>query len=155
VFVEDALAIWPIFDDARLRPAIFYADPPYSKEHYSRFYHVLESLERYDYPEAVGVGRYRTDRFTTPLSTNTGALSAMNNLLVEIAKRDGVLVLSYPSTGLLTRDLQIDIAELLRSHFRRVRLVISWDSRHSTLGARHGSARQYVREFVWTAASAR
>jgi adenine-specific DNA-methyltransferase len=30
---------------------IIYADPPYSKAQYSRYYHVLESIVLYDYPE--------------------------------------------------------------------------------------------------------
>ena len=29
----------------------FYLDPPYTIDHYSRFYHVLETLVEYDYPE--------------------------------------------------------------------------------------------------------
>ena len=50
----------------------FYLDPPYTIDHYSRFYHVLETLVEYDYPELEektirGIkylmnGRYRDDR---------------------------------------------------------------------------------------------
>ena len=39
-----------------------YADPPYTKDHYSRFYHVYETLYRYDFPDSEGAGRYRPDR---------------------------------------------------------------------------------------------
>lgn len=43
---------------------VVYADPPYTADNYSRFYHALEVLTRYDYPElelragSVTKGRY-------------------------------------------------------------------------------------------------
>src|SRR5690606_24128372 len=39
--------------------SIIYADPPYQFVHYSRFYHALETLAKYDYPELKFKGRYR------------------------------------------------------------------------------------------------
>jgi hypothetical protein len=63
VFNEDALQLWPLLDSIRLKAdPIFYADPPYSKEHYSRYYHVLETLTSYDYPEAIGARHERSHR---------------------------------------------------------------------------------------------
>ena len=41
---------------------LVYADPPYSFVHYSRFYHAVESLIKYDYNIPEFKGRYRTDR---------------------------------------------------------------------------------------------
>jgi 16S rRNA G966 N2-methylase RsmD len=38
-------------------PDLVYLDPPYTMDHYSRFYHVLEVLSRYDYPELERDGR--------------------------------------------------------------------------------------------------
>ncbi len=151
VLIADALTIWPQLDEAGLGPAVFYVDPPYSKEQYSRFYHVLETLELYDYPESFGVGRYRPDRFATPLATKSGVLSATRTLLSSIAERSGILLLSYPSTGLLTADLGIDVDALLGEYFDNVRLAIDVPSRHSTLGGRHGSSRHEVVEYVWAA----
>lgn len=34
-----------------------YADPPYTRDQYHRYYHVYESMYRYDFPEARGEGR--------------------------------------------------------------------------------------------------
>ena len=147
----DALEIWGKLDDAKLGPAIFYADPPYSKEQYSRFYHVLESLELYDYPDSTGIGRYRSDRLMTPLAQKSGVLGATKDICKEISDREGILLLSYPSTGLLTRDLEIDIAALLAEFFDDVKLPISATSAHSTLGGRHGKAKRSVTEYVWIA----
>jgi adenine-specific DNA-methyltransferase len=151
VLTRDALTIWPTLDDAGLGPAIFYADPPYSKEHYSRYYHVLESLERYDYPTSSGAGRYRSDRFNSSLATKSGVLEAATTLFREISDREGMLVLSYPSTGLLTGVLGINLTDLLNQYFNDVDLVISQASTHSTLGGRHGKSHHSVVEYVWTA----
>ena len=49
---------------------LVYADPPYFEEHYSRYYHVLNTLCLYDYPSLAvnpqthefSAGRYREDR---------------------------------------------------------------------------------------------
>ncbi len=151
VLTCDALEIWPKLDAEALPQAVFYADPPYSKEQYSRFYHVLETLELYDYPETSGVGRYRPDRLNTPLAQKSGVLHATRGICSEIAAREGVLLLSYPSSGLLTEDLGVDIAALLGEYFQKVELPIARPSKHSTLGARHGSASRDVTEFVWLA----
>jgi len=152
VFHSDALELWDEFDRVKpSAPAVFYADPPYSKEHYSRYYHVLESLDRYDYPEASGTGRYRQDRFRTSFSIKSEVAGAVESLASAISARDGTLLLSYPSSGLLTCALEVDVAEMLRAYFSDVRLVIQAEAAHSTLGGRHGSSHQEVLEYVWLA----
>lgn len=151
VFQRDALKIWPTLDKLDLGPAVYYADPPYSKEHYSRFYHVLETLTRYDYPQAEGVGRYRSDRFQAPFALKTKVEAAFGTLCEKIAERQSTLILSYPSSGLLTAGLGRDIGELLGEHFGSVRLALQTQAQHSTLGARHGPQQQQVTEYVWVA----
>jgi adenine-specific DNA-methyltransferase len=148
---RDALTIWPELDALDVGPAIYYADPPYSKDHYSRYYHVLETLTRYDYPDADGAGRYRPDRFRSTFAVKTEVVGSVRTIAREVAARDGVLLLSYPSTGLLTAQLGIDPAALLGEYFADVQLAISRAARHSTLGARHGAAGQDVVEYVWAA----
>lgn len=147
----DALQIWDELDALDVGPAIYYADPPYSKEHYSRYYHVLETLTRYDYPEAVGAGRYRPDRFRSTFAIKTEVAESVRTLATRIAEREGVFLLSYPSTGLLTARLGIDPLALLGEYFDDVTLVIERSARHSTLGGRHGAAGQDVVEYVWAA----
>lgn len=148
VLEGDALDVCAKADRADLQPALFYADPPYSKDHYSRYYHVLETLERYDYPDAVGIGRYRPDRFATRFSVASEVLGATNEMLSGIAARDGAVLFSYPSTGLLTRRLGVDLSELLHGHFRQVATVITEPTRHSTLGAGHGESSTAATEYV-------
>lgn len=54
-------------------PVCVYLDPPYTRDEYSRYYHVLETLVLYDYPVVGGKARIRArgtvGRFASPLST--------------------------------------------------------------------------------------
>lgn len=130
--------------------AVVYADPPYSKNQYSRFYHVLETVTRYDYPPAIGRGRYRPDRFGTPFSTATGVVAAFDRLAAGVAATGSTLVLSYPSQGMLsTRGT--DPNTVLSRHFGSVSLELRRPARHSSLGARHGAASAPVDEMVYVA----
>ena len=54
---------------------LIYIDPPYTNAHYSRFYHVLETLVVYDYPELEYFGRYRNDRFQSPFCIKSEAVT--------------------------------------------------------------------------------
>jgi adenine-specific DNA-methyltransferase len=151
VLQSDALTIWEELDDVGFEDGIVYADPPYSKDHYSRYYHVLETLTLYDYPSAFGKGRYRPDRFATPFSLKTCVAAAMDDLCAAVAERGCTFVLSYPSNGLLNAGCGVDPGDVLDKHFRRVRLLMRRPTGHSTLGARHGSARNTVDELLWVA----
>jgi adenine-specific DNA-methyltransferase len=151
VLQHDALAIWEDLDKLGFEDGIVYADPPYSKDHYSRYYHVLETLTRYDHPSAVGKGRYRPDRFATPFSLKTCVEGAMDDLCGAVAERGCTLVLSYPSNGLLNAGCGVDPGDLLHEHFSHVDLLMRQPTSHSTLGARHGSARNAVDELLWVA----
>jgi adenine-specific DNA-methyltransferase len=151
VFHSDALELWPLLDAAHLGPAVFYADPPYSKEHYSRYYHVLETMERYDYPALSGAGRYRPDRFASGFAIKSKVLSQTRKLFECIAARKDAMLLSYPTSGLLTDKLGVDLSALLGEYFADVERVVARDSSHSTLGARHGASTTGVVEYVWWA----
>lgn len=78
-----------------------YADPRYTRDQYSRYYHVYETLYRYDYPDARGKGRVRSDRFSTDFCRKRSVVSAFQALFDAVAELGVPLVLSYPSAGLL------------------------------------------------------
>ncbi len=86
---------------------IIYADPPYASVHYSRFYHALETLVRYDYPDVKYKGRYRTDRHQSPFSIKTQVGIAFKNLFENVLSGEHSMVLSYSDTGM------IDLYELI------------------------------------------
>lgn len=151
VYRSDALLLWPNLDAAGIKNAIVYADPPYGKDQYSRYYHVLESLVRYDYPQASGMGRYRPNRFTTPFSLKTKVVGAFEDLFGAIAERDWTLILSYPDSGLLHETDGPGVDELLNDAFNRVEKPMITPFSHSTLGGRHGNAQKAAEEHVWVA----
>ena len=80
---------------------IIYADPPYAFVHYSRFYHVLETLVKYDNPEVKYKGRYRTDRHQSPFSIKTKVKDAFRSMFTKVVKGEHSLVLSYSNTGMI------------------------------------------------------
>lgn len=148
VLRRNAVKIWNELKRRGFSDGVIYADPPYSKDHYSRFYHVLETLVLYDYPASDGVGRYRPNRFATPFSLRTQVVKAFEELSRGVAGTGSSMLLSYPTNGLLDcRELQ----RLLRKSFTHVDLGLCRPVSHSTLGGRHGSASNNVRELVFIA----
>lgn len=131
---------------------VVYCDPPYTSDQYSRYYHIWETLIEYDYPVVTGAGRYRADRFSTPFSIKTKAVSAMTDLIASISESGSDMVLSYPSNGLIY-DAGGDPESILNQHFKTVKLSLDFDHNHSTFGASKGSAKSIVREQVFHASN--
>ena len=61
-FRREAIRLLQELPQSKTRPSVVYADPPYTRDHYSRYYHLLDTLLLYDYPDPVGKGQYRLDR---------------------------------------------------------------------------------------------
>jgi adenine-specific DNA-methyltransferase len=91
---------------------LVYLDPPYTTDNYSRFYHVLETLARYDYPELqcrgeeLTKGRYplREERFTSDFCSGSQVENAFRKVAEDCVRRGAHLLISYSGdTGLLTK----------------------------------------------------
>jgi adenine-specific DNA-methyltransferase len=111
-----------------------YADPPYAPVHYSRFYHALETLVKYDYPPIEHKGRYRTDRHQSPFSQKTNALGAFGKLYDGILAKKSQLVLSYSDSGVVGIE---EIKRLAEEKFAGEDYEVSvqtLDHKHSTMG---------------------
>jgi adenine-specific DNA-methyltransferase len=132
------------------RNFVIYADPPYSKAQYSRYYHVLESLILYDYPECDSKGRYRRERFQTNFSRSAGVVDAMTEFVKAAAELQAPLYMSYPRHGLLS-DAGGDLRSILKEHYKFVRLVAHEPLNHSTLGGAPGKASIRALEDVYYA----
>ena len=84
---------------------VIYADPPYTRYHYSRYYHVLETICKRDNPAVTttfpngqgGISRaiYREGRHQSPFCIKNQAEEAFNNLFNGIHDLNVPLVLSY------------------------------------------------------------
>src|SRR5690606_18929617 len=103
VFNADALDLMRRMYLFGPRPSIVYADPPYTKDQYSRYYHLWETLVLYDYPKITGKGRYREGRFQTEFAVKSKVVPAMNALAQLASMMHSDLVLSYPKYGLLSK----------------------------------------------------
>ena len=150
VFLSDANELLGDLTDTGQGPAVIYADPPYTSDHYSRYYHLYETLLLYDYPQSKAMGRYRPDRFFSQYSTKTKVEAAMNHLIGGCARIGSHLVLSYPEHGLLP-DSQNVITSLIRKHFGSVGPVTRLDHFHSSLGGSKGQEKYPVKELIFTA----
>jgi adenine-specific DNA methylase len=82
---------------------LIYLDAPYTREAYSRYYHILETLCDYNYPSCTGNGLIPSpsERFTSDFSTRN--IDRLNTLFVqmitEILKNDWKCAWSYSNTA--------------------------------------------------------
>ncbi|MDE0961054.1 MAG: DNA adenine methylase [Planctomycetota bacterium] len=90
---------------------LVYLDPPYTADNYSRFYHVLETLVAYDYPElesrggSLTKGRYPKQeiRFRSDFCSSVRVEGAFRRVAHACKERNSRLLISYSTdTGLLT-----------------------------------------------------
>lgn len=132
---------------------LVFADPPYSGVHYSRFYHVLETITRGDEFEPEGRGRYPAieNRPSSAFSKKSEASSAAIELLTCCAEKKLTLVLTFPtedaSNGLTAKDF-IKIGRPIFSKIQTEEV----NSDFSTLGGnkKHREARKLCGESIIT-----
>jgi adenine-specific DNA-methyltransferase len=117
---------------------LVFIDPPYSGVHYSRFYHVLESIASGQPGAVSGVGRYPEERKRprSRYSIQTQSGNAIRQLLETTASRGARVIITFPdhqcSNGLSGQRVQ----SIASQFFRTKRKVVS--SRFSTLGGTSG-----------------
>lgn len=84
---------------------IVYLDAPYKRDEYSRYYHVLETLVKYDYPESENKGRMRSkktgERFITEFFTKNiqKVEECFEKIILEVLEKGYVCVWSYSDNG--------------------------------------------------------
>lgn len=125
----------------------FYLDPPYTIDHYSRFYHVLETLIKYDYPEMqekivngksmLMNGRYRNDRFQSKFSIQTEGQIELEKVISKIYDLKANLVLSYSESDIskMTRSRVINkerLMQIIYKYYKNVK-VLNLDHRYRKL----------------------
>lgn len=147
-FVTDAIELIASKTLKEDPPSLVYADPPYTKDQYSRYYHIFETLIRYDYPMIGGKAGYRAGRFTSGFSLRGRVFTSFDGLLKGIAETGASVVLSYPEVGLLG-DSRSTIIKMGRKYFRRFQLSKAINYSHSTMGASKGFERKKVKELLF------
>src|SRR6266542_2197687 len=150
VFQNDAVSLLEALWVANLHPAAIYAAPPYTADQYSRYYHIYETLLKYDYPESSSNGRYRGGRFVSDFSCSSRVGQALDHLASGCSRLGSSLVLSYPVNGLFERSTQ-RVPTILGKHFRRVEIAMRKRHRHSSMGAANGKQAHGVTEIIYLA----
>lgn len=113
---------------------LVFLDPPYSGVHYSRFYHVLETIAQGTCGEVSGVGRYPAPvhRPRSSYSVTSESSFALNNLLETISSRGAQAILTFPdhecSNGLSGNSVR----EIASTHFHVREKSVK--SKFSTMG---------------------
>lgn len=127
-----------------------YADPPYAPVHYSRFYHALETLVKYDYPNIEHKGRYRSDRHQSPFSQKGNALNAFEILFEKIISKKCQMVLSYSNCGVVKISELIDLCHYYfeKEHYKLS--IQRLNHKHSTMGRFDDGDRDVI-EYLITA----
>ena len=100
---------------------IIYIDPPYTNAHYSRFYHILETLVNYNYPKIEFNGRYSTDRYQSPFCQKKNAHKEFENMIRLCANNKKKLVISYSDTKqcLISYD---EICNICKKYYSKVNI---------------------------------
>jgi adenine-specific DNA methylase/DNA-binding XRE family transcriptional regulator len=129
----------------------YYADPPYTIDHYSRFYHVLETLVLRDQPRldemakngtpTIMRGIYRQGRHQSAFSIPSTAADAFERLFAAVSRRQVPLVLSYSpfeaAAGHRPRLLALDQLEsLAKKYFSNIEVVEVTEHSHRRLTAK-------------------
>ena len=127
-----------------------YADPPYTRDHYSRFYHVLETMALDDVPEIstvkihgnthVSNGIYRKDRYQSPFCIRSKAPKAFEEMFKAISASGRNLLLSYSPYD-ETKESHprvVTISQLMSwagNYFKKVEVVSAGHFTHNKLNS--------------------
>jgi adenine-specific DNA methylase len=137
-------ALLQLNDDVK----VVYADPPYTRDHYSRFYHGLETLCLQDFPnisktkiggtEHLSRGLYRENRNQSDFCIRSKAPKAFEELFKIVSEKDKILLLSYSpydkSNGAHPRVVEIEFLEKLGAkYFNSVEVRSLGNFSHSKL----------------------
>lgn len=132
--------------DSIPKGTLVYADPPYAFVHYSRFYHALETLVKYDYPNVSYKGRYREDRHQSPFCKRTEVANAFEIMFQKIKAKEAKLVLSYSNTGMISLEKILELADHVFGDYYKV-YSKEVDYVHSTMGRSNDKSRE-VKELL-------
>lgn len=128
--------------------AVVYADPPYTREHYSRFYHVLETIALRDTPSIstmvlkgetlLSRGLYREDRHQSPFCIRSTAPKAFEMIFSKISDIGAKLILSYSpydeSKGSHPRVITMQkLTEIAKKYYQNVDVISPGNFAHSKL----------------------
>lgn len=125
---------------------LIYLDPPYSQAQYSRFYHILETVVKYDYPLIEFKGRYRKERYFSNFCRKSKAQKELDQTLKRLSELNKHFVLlSYvdSSSCLIPKDT---FQETVENYFEYTTKPLTCSISHSRLG--NGSSKSVIEYLI-------
>lgn len=130
--------------------SVIYADPPYTAQQYSRFYHIPEVIKLYKYPQLqlhrghVTQGLYPDDKFKSDFCSKTKAKDAFRQVFGLVEKNKCSFILSYSeskkeATGnerMVSRNDILTIAKEYIPNYRVKQLRFNFDYRQLNSSAK-------------------
>ncbi len=128
--------------------SVVYADPPYTRDHYSRYYHVLETVSLRDNPEVstmvlkgkelLSRGLYRKKRHQSPFCIRSKAPDAFDIMFSKTKEIGAKLVLSYSPFNKVAKvhprvvSLEL-LTKIAKKYYNNVELISVGNFSHSKL----------------------
>lgn len=127
-----------------------YADPPYTRDHYSRFYHVLETMTLRDNPTLSTVaihgevhisnGIYRSDRYQSPFCIKSQAPVAFREMFEMVSASKRNLLLSYSPYDVTKKShprvvTLEQLSAMAKEYFNQVEIVSAGHFSHNKLNS--------------------
>lgn len=145
-YTTDALE----FSKGLTKNDLVFIDPPYSGVHYSRFYHVLETIARKEIGNVNGAGRYPSfeERPASSFSRKSESVKSFEKLIKTINEKGAEIILTYPNKD-CSNGLSGEIVLEICKHYYNINKKIIY-SNFSTLGGNGNNrvARKKVPEMI-------
>jgi adenine-specific DNA-methyltransferase len=117
-----------------LKGDLVFIDPPYSGVHYSRFYHVLETVASGKPVDVTGIGRYPAyeERPRSSYSVQSESAEAFERLLQVISSKQASVIITFPDHDCSNGLSGERVLNLAKQHFSVRKKAVA--SRFSSLG---------------------
>jgi adenine-specific DNA-methyltransferase len=122
---------------------ILYMDPPYTDRNYSDYYHILNTIAKYDNPEIYGVAGLRINRDKSAWCSKKLVLGELRRIIHSASFK--YIFMSYSSDGILSCE---DIERVMKVYGQYDRVALDY-SRYkadtdSNRSIRGGQVKEYI-----------
>ncbi|MEW6262586.1 MAG: hypothetical protein AB1641_05860 [Thermodesulfobacteriota bacterium] len=134
------------------RDVMVYIDAPYSREEYSRYYHVLETLVMYNYPSCIGTGLAPNKKLNERFSSSffTRSKKKINTLFIDlissVLRNNWNCAWSYSDNGIA--DIKVIIEEIVKCNNTNVEIFATPFKHKPQGGARSKKVIEYLILFL-------
>ncbi len=124
---------------------LVYLDPPYSGANYSRYYHIPETLVKYDYPGCFFKGCYREDRHNSRFCSKNDAEKEFEYAIKNISQVNNriKLIVSYSRSNSSILSVS-QIRRICRKYFNSIDNTYEVEHLHSSQGKQNGKVKEIV-----------